>query len=110
MAKAKALLYYGRRVLMYGHMNTQNSRIDVVVTYIMLNKRWRATRFYGHLDTQKMHISWKFLECLNLQLSLFWIVFGDFNEITHIEEKCGWVERSVDQMLAFQNALDACNL
>ena len=90
--------------------HTQNSLIDVVVTDIMSNIRWRATRFYGHLDTQKMHISWKFLERLNLQLSLPWIVFGDFNKITHIEEKCGWAERSVDQMLAFQNALDACNL
>ena len=51
---------------MYGYTNAQNSLIDVVITNIMSNKRWRGTRFYGHLDTQKMHISWKFLERLNL--------------------------------------------
>ena len=54
-------------------------------------------------------MSWK-LQCLNSQLSLPWLVFGDFNEITHLKEKCGWAERNADQMMAFRNSLDACNL
>ena len=87
-----------------------NSHIDVVVTDTTSNMRWRATGFYGHPDTQKRHMSWKLLERLHSQLSLPWLVFGDFNEITHLEEKCGWAERNADQMMAFQNVLDACNL
>ena len=87
-----------------------NSHIDVVVTDTTSNMRWRATGFYGHPDTKQRHISWKLLERLNSQLSLPWLVFGDFNEITHLEEKCGWAERNADQMMAFRNALNACNL
>ena len=45
-----------------------------------------------------------------MQLSLPWIVFGDFNDINHLDEKCGGAKRSADQMQAFRNALDACNL
>ena len=44
-----------------------------------------------------------------MQLSLPWIVFEDFNEITHLDKKCGGAERSADQMQAFRNALDACD-
>ena len=42
-----------------------------------------------------------------MQLSLPWIVFEDFIEITHLDEKCGGAERSADQMQAFRNALNA---
>ena len=86
-----------------------NSHIDVVVTDTTSNMWWRATGFYSHPDTQKRHMSWK-LQCLSSQLSLPWLVFGDFNEITHLKEKCGWAERNADQMMAFRNSLDACNL
>ena len=54
--------------------------------------------------------SWKILEALNAQFDLPWVVFGDFNEITHIDEKCGWAERDANQMEAFRNALDICRL
>ena len=51
-------------------------------------------------------VSWKLLEHIHTQLELPWVVFGDFNEITHANEKCGWAKRSADQMIAFKNALD----
>lgn len=35
-----------------------------------------------------------------------WVVFGDFNEIVHLDEKLGWKEREADQM----EALNVCGL
>ena len=87
-----------------------NSHIDVIIPDSVTGQHWRATGFYGHPDTQKRHTSWKLLECIHAQLELPWVVFGDFNEITHVDEKCGWAERSADQMMAFRDALDFCDL
>ncbi|KAK9984687.1 hypothetical protein SO802_034212 [Lithocarpus litseifolius] len=78
-----------------------HSHIDVIIFDHETNLQWRATGFYGHLDSQQRHISRKLLERLNTQLSLPWTVFGDFNKITYLDEKCGGVERSADQMQAF---------
>ena len=36
--------------------------------------------------------------------------FWRFQKITHLDKKCGGAERSADQMQAFRNALDACDL
>ena len=49
----------------------------------------------------KRSSSWRLLETLNAQFDLPWVVFGDFNKITHIEEKCGGAERDANQMEAF---------
>ena len=56
------------------------------------------------------HSSWKLLECLNPYFNLPWVVFGEFNEIAHLEEKSGWLERDVNKMLAFWDSLEACGL
>lgn len=66
--------------------------------------------FYDHPDSQMRHSSWKLLECLNPYFNLPWVVFGEFNEITHLEEKSGWLERDVNKMLAFWDSLEACGL
>lgn len=50
------------------------------------------------------------LEHIHAQLELPWVVFGDFNEITHADEKCGWAERSDKQMIAFRDSLNFCDL
>lgn len=39
-----------------------------------------------------------------------WVVFGDFNEITHQHEKLGWMERDVNQMVGFRECLSKCGL
>ena len=39
-----------------------------------------------------------------------WVVFGDFNEITHQHEKIGWLERDVNQVKGFKECLSRCGL
>ena len=56
------------------------------------------------------HSSWKLLECLNPHFNLPWVVFGEFSEITNLEEKSGWLERDVNKMLAFRDSLEAYGL
>ena len=70
-----------------------NSHIDVVVCESDSSPSWRATSFYGHLDTEKRHISWKLLDALRTQCDLPWIVFGDFNKIAFSYEKLGGLEK-----------------
>ena len=78
-----------------------HSHIDVVVRDGLMQNPWRATSFYGHPDASKWHTSWQLLEALKNQCTMPWIVFGDFNEITHQHEKLGWKERELKQMEGF---------
>ena len=71
---------------------------------------WRAPGFYGQPDTGKRHISWDLLKSLKNQCDLPWVVFGDFNEITHLDEKLGWMDREAKQMEDFRNCLHLCGL
>lgn len=71
---------------------------------------WRATGFYVHLDASKRPSSWQLLETLRDQCSMSWVVFGDFNEITHQHEKLGWMEKDVNQMVGFRECLSRCGL
>ena len=87
-----------------------NSHIDVVVMEEDGGGPWRATGFYGHPDTSMRYISWDLLKTLHSQAKMSWVVFGDFNEIVHLEEKLGWEEREADQMEAFREALSVCGL
>ena len=71
---------------------------------------WRATGFYGHPNASKRPTSWQLLEALKNQCTMPWIVFGDFNEITHQHEKLGWKERELNQMEGFRESLSKCGL
>lgn len=72
-----------------------HSHIDVVIRDRLMQNPWRATSFYGHPDASKRHTSWQLLETLKDQCTMPWVVFGDFNEITHQHEKLGWMEREI---------------
>ena len=39
-----------------------------------------------------------------------WVVCGDFNEITHANEKLGWLDRDATQMWDFREGLSKCGL
>lgn len=39
-----------------------------------------------------------------------WIVFGDFNKITHPDKEFGWLESDANQMRSFRECLNACGL
>ena len=87
-----------------------HSHIDVVVHGDGGAKPWRASGFYGHPDTRKRYVSWELLISLKKQCMMPWIVFGDFNEITHPDEKLGWLERDANQMRSFRECLNVCGL
>ena len=87
-----------------------NSHIDVVVEGEANQDLWRATRFYGQPDSGKRKISWSLLEMLNKQCNMPWVVCGDFNKITHANEKLGWLDRDAAQMWEFRESLRRCGL
>nr|POE57175.1 uncharacterized protein CFP56_01831 [Quercus suber] len=87
-----------------------NSHIDVLVYDEKGQNPWRATGFYGHPDARKRNISWSLLETLKKQCDMPWVVFGDFNEIIHPDEKLGWADRDADQMRGFRDCLNVCGL
>lgn len=70
-----------------------NSHIKVVVYHELGTSPWRATGFYEQPNANKWHISWKLLESLKEQCDMPWVVFQDFNEITHSDEKFKWLEK-----------------
>ena len=86
------------------------SHIDVVVYSVGGAMPWRASGFYGHPDARKMYESWDLLGSLKIQCDMPWIVFGDFNEITHSDEKLGWLDRDANHMRSFRECLSLCGL
>ena len=87
-----------------------NSYIGVEVYGNPSSSPWHATGFYGQPDSKKRSISWELLEVLKVQNHLPWIVFGDFNEISHPDEKFGGPDRDVRQMREFRDCLSRCGL
>ena len=87
-----------------------NTHIDMVVQGESGANPWRATGFYCHPNTSKRYISWELLVALKNQCDMPWVVFGDFNEITHSDEKLGWLDRDALQMQNFRNCLSYCGL
>ena len=87
-----------------------HSHIEVVVQGEGSGGPWRTTGFYGHPVTSKRQSSWQLIESLYAQCKMPWLVYGDFNEIMHPDEKIGWKERDVDQMKEFRESLSRCGL
>lgn len=91
-------------------MSCSNSHIDVEIHESLVTTPWRATGFYGHPDVGKRFISWQLLDFLKNQYSMPWVMFGDFNEITHSNEKMRWLDRDLKQMEDFRGCLTRCKL
>ena len=87
-----------------------NSHIDVEVHESTATTPWRAMGFYGHPDAGKHFTSWQLLDFLKNQYSMSWVVFGDFNEITHSDEKLGWLDRNLKHMEEIRECLTRCEL
>ena len=87
-----------------------NSHVDVVVHESLIVEPWRATGFYGHLETIERYISWQLLDSLSKQCNIPWVVFDDFNEILFSVEKLGGAEREAKYMEAFRECLNSCGL
>jgi hypothetical protein len=68
---------------------------------------WRLTRIYGEADKYK---TWKRLRELHGQVSMKWLVIGDWDEILYNHEKEGGNPRPIHYMLTFRDALIDCGL
>ena len=55
-------------------------------------------------------MSWALLRQLYALADLPWVLIGDFNEISALEEKYGREDRSLRQMANFREALSDCSL
>jgi exonuclease III len=71
---------------------------------------WKFTGFYGQPDVAKRHEAWALMKHLAGLVPIPWVCIGDFNEITIQSEKWGGRGRANSQMVAFQQALDFCDL
>ena len=96
--------------MMVHFKSCSHTHIDVVVMEDDGGGPWRATGFYGHPDIGMHSSSWDLLKTLHSQAMLPWVVFRDFNEILHMDEKLGWKERDLNQMEAFRESLNVCGL
>ena len=71
---------------------------------------WRVTGFYGHPERGLRAHSWALLRHLWGIRNLPWLVLGDFNEITDLNEQWGRSDCNLAQMAAFREALSDCCL
>jgi hypothetical protein len=81
--------------------------IDVIIED---GTSWRFTGIYGEPKWDQKHVTWKALRTLHGQISMPWLVLGDFNEILYNYEKEGGRARSQGAMQAFHDALSDCHL
>lgn len=71
---------------------------------------WHLTSFYGELDTSKRAESWQKFKHLSGSSNLPWLIIGDCNEITCVDEKEGESCRPQQQMGNFVDTINWCRL
>ncbi|KAK9674044.1 hypothetical protein RND81_12G207200 [Saponaria officinalis] len=84
--------------------------VDVEITGLFSEVRWRLTGFYGWEDNEEKHLSWQLLRDLKGLSALPWLVIGDFNQILYKREKKGGAPRAQKDMDEFRHAMDDCGL
>jgi hypothetical protein len=83
--------------------------IDVQITCD--NVTWRFTGMYGEFRWANKHLTWGRMRDLHQSNNnLPWMMMGDLNDILFLHEKEGGNPRPQQYMVAFQQAIDDCNL
>ncbi|KAK6139303.1 hypothetical protein DH2020_026962 [Rehmannia glutinosa] len=71
---------------------------------------WRFMGFYGNPNKSLHTLSWDLLRRMHSQMSLPWIIGGDFNEILFPSEKFGGADSIQSGMDNFHTTIERCNL
>ena len=87
-----------------------NSHINVEIHENSSLTSWHAIGFYEQPDAAKRFSPWQLLEVLKGQSQLSWVVFSDFNEITHFGKNLGGPKRDVGQVREFRECLSRFGL
>ncbi|CAL1353160.1 unnamed protein product [Linum trigynum] len=86
------------------------NHIDGVVKHEDGENVWRFTGFYGWPEGENKSRSWDLLRNLHNQMSMAWVVMGDFNQVVSGNEKRGKRLEDERDMQAFANALSDTEL
>jgi hypothetical protein len=90
--------------------NYSRRHINAMVTRAEEGTSWKLTGFYGNPNSALRNESWALLRHLKIFSLQPWLCVGDFNEITHQEEKIGDARRREGHMATFRLALEDCYL
>lgn len=71
-------------------------------------KLWRCTGVYEHPKASERKHTWTLLRSLSGLFSLPWLCFGDFNEILHLNEKFGGIDRKANVIADFRDVVREC--
>jgi hypothetical protein len=81
--------------------------IDVVIEE---DGGWRFTGIYGEPEWNRKALTWEAIRAIKGDLTVPWLIMGDFNEILYNSEKEGGRPRSQRQLQAFHDVLSECGL
>lgn len=90
--------------------NYSFQHINAVVKDIGRNFQWKLTCFYDNPKIARRSKGWSLLHHLQHFSPEPWLCVGDFNEILTHSEKCGGALHPTNQMNAFRDVLDVCQL
>jgi hypothetical protein len=84
--------------------------IDAFVRISPDDPLWHLTCVYGEPRTENCHCMWSHIMDLNSRYDLPWCMLGDFNEALWAFEHFSFTPRPEQQMLAFCDTLELCEL
>ena len=89
-------------------------RLHIMFIDVKIEERnnvfWRLTGMYGEFCLENKHLTWSSIRQLHQTLSIPWLLIGDLNEIQSLHEKEGDNPRPQQYMMAFQTAIEDCEL
>jgi hypothetical protein len=84
--------------------------IDIHVRLSPTEPMWRLTCVYGEPRVEDRHEMWSSMQQLKTRSDLPWCMVGDFNEAMWSFEHMSVRARPEQQMVAFRDALEVCEL